>query len=55
VIQGVRTGVVRIPLRIICADECERGETMFGFAIMMDSLGAIAALALAAAIWGGIL
>ena len=50
-IQGIRTGSTRIPIAVFGHDEYERGDTMFGFIILMNFVGFVAALCLAYAIW----
>jgi len=54
-VRGLRTGTIRIPVRLIGDDEYERGETMFGFAVLMNILGSVLGVVFAWAIWRGAL
>ena len=54
-VQGLRTGVVRIPVQFFFADEYQHGETMFGLIVSLNFIGASAALMLSYVIWSGAL
>jgi hypothetical protein len=53
-VHGLRTGEARIPIQILGADLYERGDTMFGLAIFMNFLGAIAGAVVAICFWSGV-